>query len=39
LVPSGEDQIEKLRRNPDVQDPFKAWVRKGQKEIADTHGN
>jgi hypothetical protein len=25
-VPDGEDQIEKLRRDPDVADPFQEWV-------------
>lgn len=38
LVPEGEDQIVKLRRNPDVQDPFKKWVQEGQKEVAEKHG-
>ena len=38
LVPSGEDQIEKLRKDPNVQDPFKEWVQKGQKEVAEKHG-
>ncbi|KNG47452.1 glutathione s-transferase [Stemphylium lycopersici] len=33
LVPSGGDQIEKLRKDPNVQDPFKEWVQKGQKEL------
>lgn len=37
-VPSGEDQIAKLRRDPNVEDPFKAWVQKGQKEVAEKHG-
>ena len=35
LVPSGEDQIERLRKDPNVQDPFKEWVQKGQKEVAE----
>ena len=39
LVPSGEDQIERLRKDPNVQDPFKEWVQKGQKEVAEKHGN
>ncbi|KAL1796513.1 hypothetical protein ACET3X_005053 [Alternaria dauci] len=39
LVPSGGDQIERLRKDPDVQDPFKEWVQKGQKEVAEKHGN
>jgi glutathione S-transferase len=39
LVPSGEDQIQRLRNDPNVQDPFKEWVQKGQKEIADKHGD
>jgi glutathione S-transferase len=38
LVPSGEDQIVRLRRDPNVDDPFKGWVQKGQKEIAEKHG-
>jgi glutathione S-transferase len=38
LVPSGEDQIERLRRDPEAGDPFKEWVQKGQKEIAEKHG-
>lgn len=37
-VPSGEDQIERLRRDPDVGDPFQEWVMKGQKEVAEKHG-
>lgn len=37
-VPGGEDQIERLRRNPDAEDPFKEWVQKGQREVADKHG-
>jgi glutathione S-transferase len=39
LVPSGEDQVVKLRRDPNVKDPFKIWVQKGQKEVAEKHGN
>lgn len=38
LVPSGEDQIVRLRRDPDVEDPFKGWVRKGQEELREKHG-
>lgn len=38
LVPNGEDQIVKLRRDPNVEDPFKQWVQKGQKEVAEKHG-
>ncbi|KAJ4364363.1 hypothetical protein N0V95_000772 [Ascochyta clinopodiicola] len=37
-VPNGEDQIVRLRRDPDVEDPFKGWVMKGQNEIKDKHG-
>jgi glutathione S-transferase len=37
-VPSGEDQIVKLRRDPNVEDPFKGWVMKGQNEIKEKHG-
>ncbi|KZM19872.1 uncharacterized protein EKO05_0004378 [Ascochyta rabiei] len=37
-VPSGEDQIVKLRRDPNVDDPFKGWVMKGQNEIKKKHG-
>jgi glutathione S-transferase len=37
-VPSGEDQIEKLRRDPNVKDPFSQWVMKGQREVAEKHG-
>ncbi|KAF1938639.1 putative disulfide bond reductase yfcG [Clathrospora elynae] len=37
-VPTGEDQVERLRRDPDVDDPFKKWVQKGQVEVADKHG-
>lgn len=37
-VPGGEDQIDKLRRDPDVGDPFQEWVMKGQKEVAEKHG-
>jgi glutathione S-transferase len=39
LVPGGEDQIVRLRRDPDVEDPFKGWVMKGQNEIKDKHGD
>ena len=38
LVPSGEDQIERLRKDPNANDPFKEWVQKGQKEVAEKHG-
>lgn len=38
LVPEGEDQIVRLRRDPDVEDPFKGWVMKGQDEIREKHG-
>ncbi|KAF2034340.1 glutathione S-transferase [Setomelanomma holmii] len=38
LVPGGEDQIERLRKDPNVEDPFQKWVMQGQKEIADKHG-
>ncbi|KAH7079033.1 glutathione S-transferase [Paraphoma chrysanthemicola] len=37
-VPSGEDQIERLRKDPNVEDPFQKWVMQGQNEIADKHG-
>lgn len=37
-VPGGEDQIDRLRKDPDVEDPFQKWVMKGQNEIADKHG-
>ena len=37
-VPHGEDQIDKLRRDPNVEDPFKGWVMKGQNEIKGQHG-
>lgn len=37
-VPDGEDQIVRLRKDPNVEDPFKGWVMKGQNEIADKHG-
>lgn len=37
-VPGGEDQIDRLRRDPNVEDPFQKWVMKGQNEIADKHG-
>lgn len=37
-VPGGDDQIVKLRRNPDVEDPFKGWVMKGQEEAREKHG-
>ncbi|KAL6712461.1 hypothetical protein ACN47E_000338 [Coniothyrium glycines] len=37
-VPTGEDQITKLRKDPNAGDPFKEWVQKGQKEVADKHG-
>jgi glutathione S-transferase len=39
LVPDGEDQIVRLRRDPDVEDPFKGWVQKGQREIREKHGS
>jgi glutathione S-transferase len=39
LVPNGEDQIVRLRRDPDVEDPFKRWVQKGQQEIREKHGS
>lgn len=38
LVPSGEDQIVRLRRDPHVEDPFKGWVMKGQNEVKEKHG-
>ena len=38
LVPDGEDQIERLRRDPDVEDPFKGWVMQGQNELKEQHG-
>jgi glutathione S-transferase len=38
LVPDGEDQIVRLRKDPDVEDPFKGWVMKGQNEIKEKHG-
>jgi len=38
LVPTGEDQIVRLRRDPNVEDPFKGWVMKGQNEIKEKHG-
>jgi glutathione S-transferase len=37
-VPGGEDQIDRLRKDPNVEDPFQKWVMKGQSEIADKHG-
>jgi glutathione S-transferase len=37
-VPDGDDQIVKLRRDPDVGDPFQEWVMKGQNEVAEKHG-
>ncbi|KAJ4286662.1 hypothetical protein N0V90_012914 [Kalmusia sp. IMI 367209] len=37
-VPSGEDQIVRLRRDPGVEDPFKGWVMKGQNELKEKHG-
>jgi glutathione S-transferase len=37
-VPGGEDQIDKLRRDPNVGDPFQEWVMKGQNEVAEKHG-
>jgi hypothetical protein len=37
-VPNGEDQIVKLREDPNVEDPFKGWVMKGQNEIKEKHG-
>ncbi|KAI8937851.1 hypothetical protein NX059_005540 [Plenodomus lindquistii] len=37
-IPDGEDQIDKLRRDPNVQDPFQKWVMDGQKEVAEKHG-
>ncbi|MCJ1477182.1 hypothetical protein MMC13_005853 [Lambiella insularis] len=38
-VPDAEDQIVKLRRDPNVGDPFQQWVMKGQNELKDKHGN
>ena len=38
LVPDGPDQIEKLRKDPNVSDPFQEWVMKGQNELKDQHG-
>jgi glutathione S-transferase len=38
LVPNGEDQIVRLRSDPNVDDPFKGWVQKGQQEIREKHG-
>jgi glutathione S-transferase len=37
-VPGGEDQIDRLRKDPDVADPFQEWVMKGQREVAEKHG-
>jgi len=37
-VPGGEDQIDRLRRDPNVEDPFQKWVMKGQDELAEKHG-
>lgn len=37
-VPDGEDQIDKLRRDPNVEDPFQKWVMQGQNEIKEKHG-
>jgi glutathione S-transferase len=37
-VPGGEDQIDKLRRDPNVGDPFQKWVMKGQEELNLKHG-
>lgn len=39
LVPSGEDQIVQLRKDPNVGDPFKGWVMKGQDELKEKHGS
>jgi glutathione S-transferase len=39
LVPTGEDQIVRLRRDTNVADPFKAWVMKEQNEIKEKHGS
>lgn len=38
LVPDGPDQIEKLRKDPNVSDPFQEWVMKGQNELKGQHG-
>jgi glutathione S-transferase len=38
LVPNGEDQIERLRKDPNTNDPFKEWVQQGQREVAEKHG-
>lgn len=37
-VPGGEDQIVRLRRDPQVEDPFQGWVMKGQEEVREEHG-
>lgn len=38
LVPTGEDQIVRLRKDPNVNDPFKGWIIKGQNELKEEHG-
>ena len=38
LVPDGPDQIEKLRKDPNVSDPFQGWVMKGQNDLKEAHG-
>lgn len=37
-VPGGDDQIDKLRKDPNVEDPFQKWVMAGQNEIKEKHG-
>jgi hypothetical protein len=36
-VPEGDDQIERLRRDPEAGDPFQEWVMKGQNELKDQY--
>jgi glutathione S-transferase len=36
-VPDGDDQIERLRRDPEAGDPFQEWVMKGQNELKDQY--
>lgn len=38
LVPVGPDQTERLRKDPNVSDPFQGWVMKGQNELKGKHG-
>ena len=38
-MPNGEDQIVRLRRDLDIEDPFKRWVQKSQQEIREKRGS